>query len=427
MPDIPDASAPDFRVLFESVPGLYLVLDPDLRIVAASDAYLQATLTQRERIVGRALFDVFPDNPDDPAATGTRNLRTSLERVLHNKVADTMAVQKYDIPKPGGGFEARYWSPINCPVLDAEGGVRWIIHRVEDVSEFMGLERTNHEQAQQSQALRENAERMTAEIVQRAAEIQATNRQLDAANQELRALYERTRELERNKSEFLSLMSHELRTPLYAIIGFTGTLLMQLPGPLNADQHKQLQTIQRSARHLLSLINDLLDVAKIEAGKVDLRIERLSCHTLLREVAELQRDAARAKGLDFRVVLPAADVWVATDHRALHQILLNLAGNAIKYTAQGSVEIALDTTTTSGARMARIQVRDTGKGIDPVDQDRLFGAFTRARDAQTGRVEGTGLGLYVSRKLAELLGARIELYSEVGVGSTFSVLLPAAA
>src|SRR5713101_5194555 len=111
-------SAPDFRAVFESAPDRYLVLAPDLTIVAVSDAYLRATMTKREEILGRGLFDVFPDNPDDPAASGTRNLRASLDRVRENRVPDAMAVQKYDIRRPeseGGGFEERFWSPVNSP------------------------------------------------------------------------------------------------------------------------------------------------------------------------------------------------------------------------------------------------------------------------------------------------------------------------
>src|ERR1043165_29185 len=115
-------TTPDYRALFESAPGLYLVLTPDLRIVGASDAYLRATMTTREGILGRGIFEVFPDNPDDPEATGVRNLRASLARVLTPPQGDAMAVQKYDVRRPaeeGGGFEERYWSPFNSPVLDA--------------------------------------------------------------------------------------------------------------------------------------------------------------------------------------------------------------------------------------------------------------------------------------------------------------------
>src|SRR5262245_40741952 len=122
-------TVPDFRALFEAVPGAYLVLAPDLTIAAASDAYLRATFTERQNITGRPLFEVFPDNPDDPDATWVRNLRVSLERVLRFRRPDAMAVQKYDVRRPDGGFEEKYWSPLNSPVLDRNGQVEWIIHR----------------------------------------------------------------------------------------------------------------------------------------------------------------------------------------------------------------------------------------------------------------------------------------------------------
>ena len=123
--------------LFESLPGLFLILTPDLKIVSASDAYLKATMTKREDLVGRGLFEAFPDNPDDPSATGTSNLRASLDRVRQTAAADTMAIQKYDIRRPDGAFEERYWSPINSPLLGADRRIEYLIHRVEDVTEFV--------------------------------------------------------------------------------------------------------------------------------------------------------------------------------------------------------------------------------------------------------------------------------------------------
>jgi PAS domain-containing protein len=143
--DAPDPL--DYRVLFESVPGLYLVLSPTLHIVAASDGYLRATMTTRE-VIGRHLFEVFPDNPDDPAATGVRNLGASLQRVAELKRPDAMAVQKYDIRRSGGEpavFEERWWSPVNSPVFDARGELRYIIHRVEDVTAYVRLKRASGE------------------------------------------------------------------------------------------------------------------------------------------------------------------------------------------------------------------------------------------------------------------------------------------
>ncbi|WP_374370624.1 PAS domain-containing protein [Dongia sp.] len=139
----PAAPVLDFRALFEGAPDLYLVLTPSLRIVAASDAYCRATLIQRDAVIGRQLFDVFPDNPDDPAADGVRNLRASLVRALQFRRPDVMPIQKYDIRRPdaeGDGFETRYWAPLNTPVLNAAGEIAWLIHRVEDVTESMRLQ-----------------------------------------------------------------------------------------------------------------------------------------------------------------------------------------------------------------------------------------------------------------------------------------------
>jgi PAS domain S-box-containing protein len=158
---------PDFRALFESAPGLYLVLTPDLTIVAVSDAYARATMTRRQDIVGRGLFDVFPDNPDDPAATGTANLRASLDRVLRGRAPDTMAVQKYDIRRPeseGGAFEERYWSPHNSPVLGPAGEVVYIIHEVEDVTDFVRLEQQGAAERKVTEELRSRAARMEATL-----------------------------------------------------------------------------------------------------------------------------------------------------------------------------------------------------------------------------------------------------------------------
>ena len=170
---------PDFRTLFESAPGLYLVLTPALTIVAVSDAYLNATMTKREEILDRGLFEVFPDNPDVPTATGVRNLRASLDRVLANRVPDAMAVQKYDIRRPeseGGGFEERYWSPVNSPILGADGKVDYIIHRVEDVTDFIRLKQEESEQRRITERLQTRVAEMEAEIFRKTQQIQIAER-----------------------------------------------------------------------------------------------------------------------------------------------------------------------------------------------------------------------------------------------------------
>jgi PAS domain S-box-containing protein len=157
----------DFRELFEQAPGLFLVLSPNLTIVAVSNAYLAATMTARENIVGRKLFDVFPDNPEDPQATGVRNLAASLDTVLKTKAEHRMAVQKYEIRRPeqnGGGFEVRFWSPLNSPVLDTAGNVRFIVHRVEDVTDLVRLRPEREQRDQQAQDLEAEVLKKTGEL-----------------------------------------------------------------------------------------------------------------------------------------------------------------------------------------------------------------------------------------------------------------------
>src|SRR6266700_6679566 len=183
-----------------------------------------------------------------------------------------------------------------------------------------------------------------------------------------RTLQEKNVELERAsraKDRFLATMSHELRTPLNAIIGFTGTLLMRLPGPLTSDQEKQLRTVQTSGKHLLALINDLLDLAKIEAGKVDLNFETVDCKVLIEEITASLRPQAEAKGLHFEIRLPEMDITVRSDRRALSQIIINLTNNAIKFTERGSVRVSVGKRHVDGKDVVQVDVHDTGVGIAP--------------------------------------------------------------
>jgi len=199
---------PDFRVLFESAPGLYLVLTPDLKIVAVSDAYLRATMTRRDHILGKEVFEVFPDNPDDPSADGARNLRASLERVLFGRIPDAMPIQKYDIRKPvdeGGGFEERYWSPFNSPVFGPQKEVAYIIHRVEDVTEFVHLKQQRTDQQKHSEELRARARQMESEANSRAREVLETNQRLEAANQKSAGLAIQTARAREELDSFFNL------------------------------------------------------------------------------------------------------------------------------------------------------------------------------------------------------------------------------
>jgi len=240
-------------------------------------------------------------------------------------------------------------------------------------------------------------------------------------------LQEQNQELERAsqaKDRFLASMSHELRTPLNAVIGFTGTLLMRLPGPLTVEQERHLTIIQSSAKHLLALINDLLDLAKIESGKVELRLEPIAGQEVIDEVAANLRPLAEQKGLRFEVQQPSQPLVFRTDRRALSQIIINLLNNAIKFTERGEVRLTFARRDEHGRSATVISVSDTGIGMNPEDQQRLFEAYMQGRSASSRPHEGTGLGLHLSQKLAGLLGGEIECVSEFGQGSTFTLVIP---
>ncbi|MBE3023561.1 hybrid sensor histidine kinase/response regulator [Janthinobacterium sp. BJB1] len=282
---------------------------------------------------------------------------------------------------------------------------------------------STYEQAVQVNGELQARERQVIELNMRlahhAAELETINREIALKNLELA-------EASRMKSAFIANMSHELRTPLNAIIGFTGALLMKLPGPLTSDQDKQLNTIRASARHLLSLINDILDVAKIEAGKLTLSIEPVHCQELMAEVADTLRPLAQQKGLALEMELGTenqAPAIIDTDRRALTQILINLLNNAIKFTEQGTVRISLSQREEDGVRVTEMSIADSGAGIKEEDQAKLFQAFSQLDSTSTRHVEGAGLGLYLCQNLANAIGGALFFNSDYGSGSTFTLAL----
>jgi PAS domain S-box-containing protein len=242
-------------------------------------------------------------------------------------------------------------------------------------------------------------------------ERRAVQRQLQETNIELQAA-------NAAKDVFLRNMSHELRTPLNGIIGFTGTMLMGLAGDLNGEQREQLEIVQRNAQHLLSLINDLLDIARIESGTIELAPEEVSARAVVEEAAASLRPPADAKGLEL-VVDASDDCLLTTDRRALSQILLNLGGNAVKFTTEGEVRLSVRQERIGDEHLTTFAVADTGIGIGIVDQKRLFEPFAQA-SADAG--EGAGLGLAISARLAELVDAELTVESESGRGSRFEVV-----
>ena len=231
---------------------------------------------------------------------------------------------------------------------------------------------------------------------------------------------ERAEEADRLKSAFLATMSHELRTPLNSIIGFTGILLQELAGPLNEEQRKQMTMVQTSARHLLALINDVLDISKIEAGQLEVHLELFDVAELIREVSEAARPLAEAKDLDLRVEIALSDGSIRSDRRRVGQILTNLLSNAVKFTEAGSVAVRCGVADGS----IEISVQDTGIGIAESEIDKLFIPFQQIDSGLTRKYEGTGLGLSICRRLSEKLGGTIGVESRPDVGSTFTVRIP---
>jgi PAS domain S-box-containing protein len=675
----PGQGTPDFRAFFRAAPGLFLVLAPDFKIVAVSDDYLRATMTQREQILGKGIFEVFPDNPKDPAATGVHNLRISLERVLKNRVPDTMDTQKYDIRKPeadGGGFEERHWNLYSVPVFGPDEKVAYIIHRIEDVTEFVHLKLERSEQQKHTEELRAQAKQLETQARLSDCEAREVARQLEEANkqsasfaahgararedldsffnvspdmlciagtdgffkrlnpawesklgytceelmaepfvdfmhpddrqasiqevekltgiwqtvdfenrfrckdgsyrrlswnaasrpeqqliyavgrdvtelrqteQALRRSEERFRLMAENivdyailmldtdgrvttwnpgaerikgysaeeivgqhfsrffpladieagkpeyelkvaaqvgrfldegwrvrkdgstfwatvvitalrdehgtllgfakltrdmtqhkmaqdalvraketaeqsnkfKDQFLSTMSHELRTPLNAVLGFSDLLNEERYGPLNDRQRRYVGHIHSGGKHLLRLINDILDLSKIEAGRLHLAIENVSVNACMSEAVDCLRPLSDKK-CQTMLVKPSADLSVRADSMRFKQILMNLLGNAVKFTPDGG---KIELSAQQAGDVVRVAVQDSGPGIPPEEQKLIFEAFYRLR--QTGKAaEGTGLGLAITQRLVELQGGSLGLESQPGAGSRFFFTLP---
>jgi signal transduction histidine kinase/DNA-binding response OmpR family regulator len=244
-------------------------------------------------------------------------------------------------------------------------------------------------------------------VSQRTSELQAANQELARAN--------------KLKSEFLANVSHELRTPLSAIIGFSQILLDGIDGPVNDDQLQDITQVNKSGQSLLALINQILDLSKIEAGKMELNLERVELPALISSVLDSISPLAQEKGLRIDTRFPAGLPAVEADAARLKQILINLLSNAVKFTDRGHIEVMAQ----PSGRMVRIAVKDTGIGISTEAQKLIFEEFVQGDGSSTRRHGGTGLGLSIARKLVEMHGGAITVVSEPGLGSTFTFTIPA--
>jgi PAS domain S-box-containing protein len=376
-----------YRHLFEHNPAPMLIYQRGtLKMLAVNDAFVTHYGYSREAALSYLLTDLYPEEEKEKIATMAAGLKgLAYAGEWHHRKADgsiiTIMVRSHDI---------EYW------------GYNARIAVISDVTEMKQME------AQ----LRNVNETLDKKVRERTAQLEQKNLELEEANGKLT-------ELDRLKSMFIASMSHELRTPLNSIIGFTGILIQGLAGPLNDEQRKQLGMVKGSSQHLLELITDIIDLSKIEAGKITLNIEPFDLAATTRDTVESFRVIADRKSLKLVVEGPE-QLRIENDVRRLKQVLVNLVGNAVKFTEKGEVRVAICTDSDS----AMVVVRDSGPGIKAEDMAKLFRYFSQITSADLPKHEGTGLGLYISRKLMNLLGGDIQVESEFGRGSTFAISLP---
>jgi PAS domain S-box-containing protein len=298
---------------------------------------------------------------------------------------------------------------VSSKILNDRGEPIAVVSVVHDLTQAQDNERLARELQQLNEQLEDRIRRATLELEER-------NRQLQWQSFELQ-------KASRLKSEFLANMSHELRTPINVILGYTSLLREQIYGSLTAQQDEALAKTYKTSQHLLDLINDILDLSKIEAGKMPLHLELVSVDELVAELSESLLPILHDRNLAYRVDITGELAPIRTDRTKLKQVLLNLVSNAVKFTQEGSVTVTVGNGRENGG--VRIVVADTGIGIKPDDLRAIFEDFRQIDQSHTREHGGTGLGLSITRKLLTLLGGGIDVVSEYGVGTTFTIELPA--
>ena len=294
-----------------------------------------------------------------------------------------------------------YWTPTNAPVLDANGNIRYIIHKAEDVTEFIRLKQKGREQRLCNETLSEQTARMEAEIFERSREVAAASALLKATNQALEQAKAAAEAANLAKSAFLATMSHEIRTPMNGVLGMVNLLRRSA---LNEKQRHYLDNIQSSGEHLLAIIDDILDFSKIEAGKIQLASDDFSLGELVHDAWSLMGERLQAKGLESKTDCNRLGLILRGDKTRLKQALVNYLGNAVKFTDTGSITLAcrIENETETDC-LLRFEVRDTGIGMTEEQQARIFNAFEQADGSTSRKYKGTGLGLTITQRIVQLM------------------------
>lgn len=407
-----EAAQQQFRALFESAPGAYLVIEPGTyRIVAVSDTYLQATMTQRQAILGKTLFEVFPDDPADPAATGTRNLRASLQRVEATRRADAMTVLRYPIPRPasaGGGFEQRWWSPLNSPVCGPDGKLTYIIHRVEDVTPIIQSDQANGQAAIDLRTLENRAQQLMAGVLLRAQELQQANEHLKQSEEQLR-------KANGELADFAAIVSHDLKSPLRAVSTLAGWLKSDYDEKLDDEGRDHLDEMVRRVGRMDRMIDDILEYARLGRSEGQpTAVDLTELVTLL--VQDLDPPA------NVQIEVPGDLPTIEGDPVRLRQLFQNLIGNAIKHNNKPQAQIRV--TWTDGPSAWTFGVMDNGPGIEPKHHERIFRMFQTL--VPRDKTDSTGVGLALVKRIVDKAGGRIWVESHLGTGSTFYFTWPKA-
>ena len=353
------------------------------RFISVNHSFTEVTGLQEDQVVGKLLQDIIPE----PArALVVEKYKEAIQR---RRPVHWEEVSVYPAGRKTGAV-------VVAPVFDAGGHCTQLIGTVHDITERKRAE----------EELRATQASLEQRVIERTAELAAAKDRAESAD--------------RVKSAFLATMSHELRTPLNSIIGFTGLMLQGLAGPLNAEQTKQLRMVKDSGQHLLALINDVLDISKIEAGQIEIATAPFDLPESIQKVVQTVTPLAEKKRLPVITRIEPDVNLITSDRRRVEQILLNLLSNAIKFTEQGGVTLTAEVL----AGTLQISVTDTGIGIQPEDLAKLFQPFRQLDTGLTRQHEGTGLGLAICKRLVERLGGAITVESEWGKGSTFQFTLP---